>query len=296
MDVHVLEYMIMIEQEGSISKAALRAHISQSALSQNLSKIEKELGSPLFIRVNRRLVPTRIGAVYLKGAHEMVKVRQEVYQSIERLVRQSDSHIRIAADVQVYQALAGTMLPRLKERYPGTQFDILETDSLVAREYLKNRVVSAAFLCSASSNSMLSLRPLYAEQLVWCVPDSCRYQYENGMQDCELGPRAPFIYPKAGSYFRPMVNAILSDTMFVSSNDYEAETFSGMKRLMEQGFGITLLPGRMTQTGGSYRTFQLESPLTYQVYFAMPKFGDSMPELEALWEIARDYYESDGQE
>ena len=43
MDVRVLEYLMMIEQEKSISKAAEKVHISQSALSQCLAKIEKEL-------------------------------------------------------------------------------------------------------------------------------------------------------------------------------------------------------------------------------------------------------------
>ena len=65
MDIRIMEYMKAIEEEGSISKAAERVHISQSALSQSLAKLEQELGTPLFERSDKRWVPTEAGDLYL---------------------------------------------------------------------------------------------------------------------------------------------------------------------------------------------------------------------------------------
>ena len=67
MDVRMLEYMVAIEEEGNLSRAAERIHISQSARSQNLSKIEAELGSPLFLRERKGWIPTEVGKCYLRG-------------------------------------------------------------------------------------------------------------------------------------------------------------------------------------------------------------------------------------
>ena len=83
MDVHALEYLLLIAETGSLSEAAEKAHLSQPAMTQCLAKLEREAGWPLFNRVNRKLVPTRAGQIYLKGAREMVQIKEETYQSIE---------------------------------------------------------------------------------------------------------------------------------------------------------------------------------------------------------------------
>ena len=57
MDVRIMEYMQMIEQEKSLSQAAQKLNISQPALSQALSKLEKSFKSPLFVRSNRQMTP-----------------------------------------------------------------------------------------------------------------------------------------------------------------------------------------------------------------------------------------------
>ena len=88
MDVHALEYLLLIAETGSLSEAAEKAHLSQPAMTQCLAKLEREAGWPLFNRVNRKLVPTRAGQIYLKGAREMVQIKEETYQSIEQLRRQ----------------------------------------------------------------------------------------------------------------------------------------------------------------------------------------------------------------
>ena len=59
MDLRQIEYIIAIEQEESISKAAEKLFITQSALNQQLLKLEKELGMPLFERKKRQMIPHR---------------------------------------------------------------------------------------------------------------------------------------------------------------------------------------------------------------------------------------------
>ena len=51
MDTKIIEYVIAIAEEKSLSKAAERLYLSQPALPQRLNKLEDELGTPLFVRV-----------------------------------------------------------------------------------------------------------------------------------------------------------------------------------------------------------------------------------------------------
>lgn len=290
MDVRVLEYLMMIEQEKSISKAAEKVHISQSALSQCLAKIEKELDSPIFIRVNRQLVPTHIGRIYLNGAKEMLDVKHKVYEKIRNLADQSESILKIAVDVQIYQPLMERVLPRLQKEFPQTRFDVLMVDSLLARQYLMNHIADAGFLCMKNnSNSLLLTHSLYTEQLVWAVPDNYAALFKSWV-DSTSGEQLPFIYPQNSTYFRSVFDSVLSQSRLIPGTCYEAEDLNGVKQLMEQGYGITLLPERMIDSHGPYKSVPLNPPYSYHMVFAMPKYtrAAAVPELDRLYLIAVD--------
>ena len=64
MDTKILEYVIAIAEEKSLSKAAERLYLSQPALSQRLKKLEDELGTPLFLREKNGLSITDAGRIY----------------------------------------------------------------------------------------------------------------------------------------------------------------------------------------------------------------------------------------
>ena len=95
MDTKLIEYMIKIADEGSITKAAEKLFITQSALSQQLQKLEKEVGTPLFIRNKAAWAPTPEGQIYLENAREMLRIKQKTYtvEPRERSVKQQQEAI-----------------------------------------------------------------------------------------------------------------------------------------------------------------------------------------------------------
>lgn len=277
MDVRVLEYLIMIEQEKSISGAAQRAHVSQSALSQCLAKAETELGSPLFVRVNRQMKPTRIGEIYLKGAREMLEIKEDVYQKIRNLESSGARSIRLAVDCQVYQKLVQSVIPVLKEEYPEVQLKLLTADSLTVRQYLTEQIVDGGILCGReNSSSMLTLRPLFREQL------TAVYPYE------KRGEQQPFVYPQRGTYFRPVFEKILSEMQLDPGFYYEAADFEQMKKLVQQGYGFTFLPENMAEGDPAVYTEPLKKRYEYIIFFGIPRYSESNPVLERLYELTKE--------
>ena len=77
MDLRQLEYIVAIDEYGKMTEAADKLFVTPSALNQQLLKLEKELGTPLFTRSRRRMVPTPAGLAYLEGARRMLNIRQE---------------------------------------------------------------------------------------------------------------------------------------------------------------------------------------------------------------------------
>ena len=82
MDVKQMTYILTIAQEGGISKAAAKLFITQSALDQQLLKLEKELGTQLFYRSRTSFSLTAAGKVYVDYAKQMVALKDAFLAAI----------------------------------------------------------------------------------------------------------------------------------------------------------------------------------------------------------------------
>ena len=68
-----VEYMLKIAEEQNITRAAEKLFITPSALTQQLTRLESDLGVPLFHRDRRGCIPTEAGEIYLQAAREMMR-------------------------------------------------------------------------------------------------------------------------------------------------------------------------------------------------------------------------------
>ena len=95
MDFRQLEYILEIAKENNITRAAKNLFISQSALNQQLLKLEQELGVQLFYRSRTNWHPTAAGEVYLDGARKAMHIRHDTYQHIQDITKSEKSQLRL---------------------------------------------------------------------------------------------------------------------------------------------------------------------------------------------------------
>ena len=86
MELHQLRYFVAVAQAGNFSRAAERCHVSQPSLSQQILKLERQLGQPLFSRLGRRAVLTDAGRLLLDRAMTILANVDDA----ERRLRTSD--------------------------------------------------------------------------------------------------------------------------------------------------------------------------------------------------------------
>lgn len=82
MDTRQIEYILKIAEENNITKAAEKLFITQSALNQQLLKLERELGTPLFQRTKNRWCLTEAGQIYVEGARKMMQIKKSTYNQL----------------------------------------------------------------------------------------------------------------------------------------------------------------------------------------------------------------------
>ena len=92
-----LRYFWAVAHEGSLTKAAERLNLSQSALSVQIKKLEHQVGHPLFDRVGKRLVLTEAGQIALDYADTVFKAGDELMSTLDRRPMANRQVLRVGA-------------------------------------------------------------------------------------------------------------------------------------------------------------------------------------------------------
>jgi len=108
----------------SVSKAARSQGMSQSAASQAIQEVERELGIELFDRSTRPLTVTPGGKLYVEYCRDVLRRQGEVEAELERLKQQVNGTVRIAAIYSVGLSEMADIEARFKERYPHAELQI----------------------------------------------------------------------------------------------------------------------------------------------------------------------------
>lgn len=124
--------LVAVADHGSITAAAERVGMTQSAASQAMASMEATLGAQLFIREPRRTLPTALGVSVLEQARVMLGALQAIRCRVEEARPALHGNLRIACFPQVLAKFLSPRLQRFAQLYPGIEVTTLEvTDSEV---------------------------------------------------------------------------------------------------------------------------------------------------------------------
>jgi LysR family hydrogen peroxide-inducible transcriptional activator len=113
MEIHQLTYFVAVAETGSFTRAAERCNIAQPSLSQQIMKLEQELGEPLFDRLPRRVVLTDAGRMLLPRANSILAELQDIKHGLNEDVADG----RGVLSVGFIPTIAPFVLPRVIKRF-----------------------------------------------------------------------------------------------------------------------------------------------------------------------------------
>lgn len=129
MDTRIMEYIIAIAEERNITKASTKVFLTQSALNQQLLKLEHELGTPLFDRTGHSMIPTYAGNVYVENAKRIIAIKEETYKIISDISHNEKGEISISFTPERGAMMFTSIYPIFHTEYPGISFKIREARS-----------------------------------------------------------------------------------------------------------------------------------------------------------------------
>ena len=166
LEIRHLKLIEAIAGEGSVTRAGARLHLTQSALSHQLLDIEKRLGTPLFLRMKRRMVLTPAGESLLRSARIVLAHLHDAEEEIRRQARAGDGLIRIAVECYTCYHWLPALLGPFHERYPRVEVRIAAEETGHPVKALLEGRLDLALLSSPVHDRRVGVRYLFDDEMV----------------------------------------------------------------------------------------------------------------------------------
>src|SRR4051794_34401546 len=171
-EIRHLRLVDAVTAEGSLTRAAERMNVTQSALSHSLREIEDRLRTPLFHRVNGRLVLSPAGERLRASAQRVLAGLRLAEEGIARLAAHQDGVVRISTECYTSYQWLPALLKLFKVRFPRVDVEIVAEATRRPVEALTGNEIDVALVYDKVRDRRLRLTPLFADEImVIMAPD-----------------------------------------------------------------------------------------------------------------------------
>ncbi|WP_109480271.1 LysR substrate-binding domain-containing protein [Paraburkholderia sp. C35] len=165
MDVRQLRYFVSIVDYGSLGKAAEKLFVAQPSLSQQMARLEEELGVSLLLRSNHGVTPTAEGDALYRHARLVLRQMEQLRQEVTKGAGSESGTVAVGLPTTMASVLAVPLFERVQDRYPGIRLQFFESMSGYLNELLANGRLDLAILFRESDTPGISALPVLDETL-----------------------------------------------------------------------------------------------------------------------------------
>jgi len=244
MDMRQLRYYVQIVESGSLSKAARQLFIAQPALSQQMARLEGEVGKPLLIRSTKGVMPTENGeALYHHAKYMLRQLEEAVY-----VARQDYSNVKgrvtLGLAPTTVAVLGLPLLKHLRERHPGIVLSIVSLHSGYLEGVAQAGQLDVAVIFRPNAASEMRFEPLLEEELFLILPADSAFVGPS-KRELTLGEIAqvPLVLPRPGHGLRRRIDLEFERAQVMTDQPVaEIDSLQLVMQYVADGGGATIQP------------------------------------------------------
>ena len=246
MEVHQLRYFCAVARHGTFTRASEVEHVAQPSLSQQILKLESELGARLFDRLPRSAKLTVFGKAFLPKAERILRE----LDAAKTELRDMSGNEKGEVVVGIIPTIAAYLLPRLLNnftiRHPLITIKIIEdiTPNLLQR--LHEGTIDLAVAALPIAGSELASVELFEEKFYAVLPDAHPLASRASISLAKLN-REPFLLLKEGHCFRDSLIAACHKLKMSPSIVFESGQFATILAMVAAGMGVSAVPAMAVQ-------------------------------------------------
>ncbi|WP_312411776.1 LysR substrate-binding domain-containing protein [Comamonas sp.] len=243
MELRQLRYFVRIVELGSMSRAALDLDMVQSALSQQVSRLESELSTRLLQRTSRGVIPTEAGLAFFHEAQLSLRHADQAIHAAQQ-ARLSGA-VSMGLSPTIANVLGLPLLRAMRERYPDVRLHMVSALSGHLTSLLNARQMDIAILFDTQSARRWRVTPLLEEQLFLIQsrqsPVAPKIRHGAPVSLAQL-QQVPLILPSGSHGLRSSVMASFTSAGFQSQMAMEIDSLPLLMEAVDAGMGATVQP------------------------------------------------------
>jgi LysR family hydrogen peroxide-inducible transcriptional activator len=275
MELHQLRYFCAVADTASFSRAAERCHVSQPSLSQQILKLESELGGRLFDRLGRSVRLTELGQAFLPRArsvlHELSTAKDEV---TERLESEAGTVV-VGAIPTVAPYWLPLRLATFSRKFPQIHLTIAEEITPVLLDRLRTGSVDLAILALPIRGHEFEVQPLFTERLFAALPKNHKFARRPSLRLTDLRPD-PFLLLRDGHCFRDTAVAACDRARLDPRVVFESGHLASLLAMVGAGMGVSLVPEMAVDKSEPCRFVRIADPQAERTIAAVVLRGRSL--------------------
>jgi LysR family nitrogen assimilation transcriptional regulator len=247
MDLRHARTFVAVAELGTVSRAALKLHIAQPALSRQITALEQEFGLKLFDRVGRRLVLTGEGEQLLDDCRGLLNFVSAIGERAQLLQRGDTGVLKVGASPQHIESVLSTFLHLYARRYPNVQVKLIEAAGLDTMKMLERGEIhlgqNLADIVDPDDERFDSLSLQHVDLLAACQPSVML----SSTRTIEIGKLAPYPLLLLDPSFvvRKSFDAACRLANLKPNIFLESRTPHTLLALAEAGHGVAIIPSQL---------------------------------------------------
>ena len=241
MEFTQLKYVCAIADTGSFSRAAERCHVAQPSLSQQVLKLEEDLGAKLFDRLGRSVRLTEAGRAFLPHARSILHQMEAARSGVE----DKRTDVRGSVSVGVIPTIAPYLMPQcvaaFSKKYADAKLRIVEETTPVLVESLRNLAIDLAILSLPLKHKEFEIFQLQTEPLFAVLPRGHARASAKSLALKDLRGES-FVLLRDGHCFRDVSVAACTRAKVDPRIAFESGQFSSLLGMVAAGVGVSLVP------------------------------------------------------
>jgi len=241
MQIHQLRYFCAVAKAGSFTRAAEREHVAQPSLSQQIRKLEDELGARLLDRLGRTLRLTSFGETFLLRAEAILREVDDAKHEIQEMTGIDRGKLVIGAIPTIAPYFLPDRLASFSRKFPKVQFSVVEEITPVLLERLQAATIDVALMALPVPGDQFTSRELLRESLYLVVPDSHRLSSNSRVHLSDI-EGDPFLLLKEGHCFRENTLAACTRARLKPNVIFESGQFATILAMVAANTGVSVVP------------------------------------------------------
>jgi len=246
MELHQLRYFVAVADEGSFSRAAAKVRVAQPSLSQQIRKLEAEVGQPLFDRLPRSVVLTEAGRCLIDYARQILASVGDARRCVDELKGEVAGRVAVGAIPTIAPYVLPELVVTFQERYPQVTLEIVEdvTDGITRRIEIGELDVALASTCHPSPT--LQRESLGTEPLLMLVPEKHPLAKKDVVEFDDLKSQR-FLLLHEMHCLSQQVNHLLESRRLRPEIALAGSQLSTIANMVAASIGISIVPQMMVK-------------------------------------------------